>query len=258
MLSSCILSIGKEIISGIINDTNSFFISSKLTAIGIYNRYIIALDDEEQDIIDCFKRCLDKVDIVISTGGLGPTFDDITIQSVAKALNKKLILSENSYKRIEKFYLNLFKEGKIDYPEMNDKRKKMAYVPEGAVELDNKTGAASGIYIKENKKHIFCLPGVPKEFKPMFEFEVLSILKKMSSGVTINRTYEFSINDETVLSKAVDKIITMSDVYIKSLPTGFDSDTMGVRFTASGKDEKECLKKIESAKNSLKAVLNEF
>ncbi len=255
MLSSCVLSIGKEIISGIINDTNSFYIASRLSAFGIYNRYIVSLDDIKDEIEDGMLHYLDRVDILITTGGLGPTFDDITLFSVASALNKKLIFSKNAYNHIKQFYDSLYKTGKIKSNEMNDKRKKMAYLPENAIELYNSTGAAFGAYINEKGKRIFCLPGIPKEMKPMFDNEVLPIIKQLSTGVTISKTYEFSINDETLLGQFIDKIKN-SDVYIKSLPTGFDSKSMGVRFTASGNNEFECLKKIELAKNRLADAIN--
>ena len=257
MLSSCVLSIGKEIVNGSINDTNSFYLSSQLTSIGIYNRYIVAVDDDEIDITENFLYCLSKVNIIITTGGLGPTFDDITVASIAKALKRKMVLSENAYKKIEAFYERLFEENRIPSKGMNVKRKKMAYVPENSIELENRVGAAPGVYIKEKNKHIFCLPGVPKEMKSMFESGVLPVLKGMSEGITISRTYEFEINDETVLTQAVDAVMS-EDVYIKSLPAGFDSKTMGVRFTVSGKNESECLKKIEAAKNNLERILYEF
>jgi len=257
MLFSCVISIGKEIVNGSINDTNSFYLSSKLTSIGVNNRYIIAIDDDERDIIENFLYYLNRVDIVITTGGLGPTFDDMTVVSIAKALKRNMVLSKDAYKKIETFYKRLFEEKKITSKDMNVKRKKMAYIPENSIELENRVGAAPGVYIKEKNKHIFCLPGVPNEMKFMFERSVLPILKGMSEGVTISRTYEFEINDETVLTQAVDAV-KAGDVYIKSLPAGFDSKTMGVRFTTSGKNESECLKKIETVKNNLERILYEF
>ena len=257
MLSSCVISIGKEIVNGSINDTNSFYLSSQLTSTGIYNRYIVAVDDDERDITENFLYYLSRVDIIITTGGLGPTFDDITVASIAKALKRKMVLSKEAYKKIEVFYKRLFEENKIDSKDMNVKRKKMAYIPENSIELENGVGAAPGVYIKEKNKHIFCLPGVPKEMKSIFETGVLPVLKSMSEGVTISRTYEFEINDETILTQAVDAVMS-EDVYIKSLPAGFDSKTMGVRFTVSDKNESECLKKIETAKNNLERILYEF
>ncbi len=254
MLSSCVLSIGKEIVTGIITDTNSSYIASNLTSIGISNRFIVSTDDDEKDIIETFSYFLDKVDVLITTGGLGPTFDDITLACVAKALGRKLILSEKSYKKIEEFYNNLYEQGKIDSPGMNPKREKMAYIPEGAIELENSVGAASGIYIKQKEKHIFCLPGVPSEMKPMFENHVMPVLRSLSSGCILSKTYEFEINDESVLGEFVDKLSHLG-VHIKSLPTGFDSKRMGVRFTVQGSSEEECLRKIEDAKNQLISLL---
>ncbi len=255
MLFSCILSIGKEIVSGYIQDSNSAYIASYLTEIGINNRYIVSVDDEENDIKESIEHYLDKVDLLITTGGLGPTFDDITLPSLAKSIKKKLIFSQNSYNHIKQFYENLYKLGKIDSYEMNEKRVKMAYIPETSIELENTEGAASGIYIKHNSKHIFCLPGIPKEMKPMFENQVLPIVRQLSNSVIVTRTYEFEINDETILGTFIDKIKNQN-LHIKSLPTGFDSKTMGVRFTAYGKTNEECISAIEDAKNRLSRDLS--
>ncbi len=254
MLSSCILSIGKEIVTGIINDTNSTYIASRLSSIGILNRFIASTDDDENDIIETFLYFLDRVDIVITTGGLGPTFDDMTVPSVAKALGKRLILDREAYEKIREFYASLYREGKIDSAQMNPKREKMAYVPEGSKLLRNRTGAAPGIYMEINGKHVFCLPGVPSEMKPMFDKEVFPILSNLSDGVIVSKTYEFEINDESKLGEYVDKLKD-SGVYIKSLPAGFDSPVMAVRFTTRCKEEAECLKRIEYVRAELEKML---
>ncbi|AEA34015.1 competence/damage-inducible protein A [Hippea maritima] len=256
MLKSAVISVGKEIVSGITQDTNSYFISSCLSRIGIYNRFVLSCDDKAQDIIDTVKFCLNKVDIVITTGGLGPTFDDITIESVATALGKGLYLDSEALKFIHDFYTKLYQEGKIETGGINEKRMKMAYLIEGCKPLKNSIGAAWGVYVKQDKKHLFCLPGIPKEMKPMFEKEVLPVLRKLSNSTMIVKNYDVPINDESVLGEAIDKVMKKYPVYIKSLPIGFESSIMSVRFTAYAQTEDEAKKRIEEAKKELVNLLN--
>jgi len=254
-MRSAVLSIGREIISGITLDTNSHFISAYLYRLGIENRFILSLDDRKDDIVDGVHYVLSKVDVVITTGGLGPTFDDITLESVALALNRGLYLDKDALDFIKDFYTKLHKEGKIENPGLNEKRKKMAYLIEGSKPLKNSVGAAWGVYVEDNGKHIFCLPGVPKEMKPMFEDEVVPILKNLTNRVSVVRELTFNINDESVLGNFIDKVMKSHDVYIKSLPTGFDSKTMNVRFTAFGKTEEEANDRIGAAVLELKKLL---
>ncbi len=254
-MKSAVLSIGKEIVSGVTLDTNSHFIVAYLYRLGIENSFILSLDDRKNDIVDALHFILPRVDVIITTGGLGPTFDDITLESVAEALNRNLYLDSDAVRFIEDFYTRLYKEGKIDNPGLNEKRKKMAYLIEGCKPLKNSVGAAWGVYVEDHGKHIFCLPGVPREMKPMFENEVLPILKGLTNRVSVVKEILFNINDESVLGNFIDRVMKSHDVYIKSLPTGFDSKTMNVRFTAFGKTEEEANKKIENAALELEKLL---
>ncbi len=255
-MKSTVISIGKEIISGITLDTNSFFIASYLSRLGFYNRFLLSVDDIEQDIIDTIHYALSKADIIITTGGLGPTFDDITLEAVAKALNRKIYLDKDALEFIENFYTKLFKEGKIDSPGINEKRKKMAYLIDGCKPLKNSVGAAWGVYVEDEGKHIFCLPGVPKEMKPMFENEVVPVLEKLSDKVLITKEFTVDTNDESILGEYIDKVMKNLDVYIKSLPEGFEGKKMKVRFTSYGKNKEEALEKINKAYKSLVEFIN--
>ena len=257
-MESAVFSIGKEIVEGIITDTNSAYISSYLYRMGFDNRFILSVDDKKKDIISSIDFVMDKVDVIVTTGGLGPTFDDITLESVAEALNKGVYLDRDVLDFIDSFYTRLYHEGKIESPGLNEKRKKMAYLIEGSKPLKNSVGAAWGVYVEKNGKHIFCLPGVPKEMKPMFENEVVPILKNLTNKVSVVKEVAFDINDESVLGNFIDKVMKSHNVYIKSLPLGFDDKIMNVRFMAFGKNQIEGLKKIESAIETLKKFIESY
>ncbi len=254
-MKSAVFSIGKEIVSGIVLDTNSTYVSSYLYHMGFDNRFILSVDDKKEDIISSINFVFDKVDVIITTGGLGPTFDDITLESVAKALNRKMYLDKEALDFIDNFYTRLYDEGKIDSPGLNEKRKKMAYLIEGSKPLKNGVGAAWGVHVEKDGKHIFCLPGVPKEMKPMFENEVVPVLKSLTNKVSVIKEIAFGINDESVLGNFIDKVMKSHDVYIKSLPSGFDNKLMNVRFIAFGKNQAEGIEKIELAIKSLKKFI---
>ncbi len=254
-MKSAVFSIGKEIVSGVITDTNSAFISSYLYRMGFDNRFILSVDDKKEDIISSINFVIDKVDVIITTGGLGPTFDDITLESVAEALNRETYLDKEALNFIDNFYTKLYSEGKIESPGLNEKRKKMAYLIEGSKPLKNSIGAAWGVYVEKDGKHIFCLPGVPKEMKPMFENEVVSVLRNLTNKVSVIKEIFFDVNDESVLGNFIDKVMKSYDVYIKSLPSGFDDKKMNVRFMAFGRDQAEGLRKIDLAVKALKELV---
>lgn len=172
MSTSSVLTIGSEIMSGLIQDTNFTFIAKFLNNLGIKVIKKVSVSDNIDNISSALNYCYDS-DIIFLIGGLGPTGDDITREAVAKFLNKKLIFNENQWLKI----VNFFKD--INKP-LFESNKKQAEIIEGANFIENINGTAPGMYYKDNEKNkiLFLLPGPPKENIPMIKNYVLNILKE--------------------------------------------------------------------------------
>jgi len=256
-MKSVVFGIGRELITAQIKDTNTYYIVLNLTQIGIDNNAIVFLDDSIDDIVGQINYYKDKVDLIITTGGLGPTFDDLTLQAVSVAFNVSLELNKEALESIRLFYQNLYKEGKISDELLNDNRKKMAYIPKNAKLLRNLVGAAPGVYIKLNNLHLVCLPGVPTEMQAMFDNEVKPILEKISTPLyTHVQTFEYNINDESKLAPLTKVVTQQTGVYLKTLPTGFSTNKMGIRFTAKAPTKQLAQSSINEAKKLFEELLS--
>lgn len=235
-----ILTIGDELLSGSTVDSNSAFIAQKLTERGYWVKRKTTVGDDISDIVAVMGEILErKPDVLVISGGLGPTHDDVTVAAVARALKRGLILSEEALKRIERFYRGLYEKGLIDDPSINEARKKMAYIPEGAEILENDVGAAPGLYLVERGVKIFVLPGMPREMKAMLKNEVLP---RLGERKFIQRKLLAEITDESKLAPLLIETLERFDVRIHSSPKGFGRYVGIILF---GTDEKV----IEKAKS---------
>jgi len=214
-MKTWILTIGNELLVGRILDTNSNWLSKQLTRMGYHVDRIIILPDREDAIVETFQEAYKKCDVIILTGGLGPTYDDITSYSLSKALNKRWILNQEALEmvkeRLRKFNLDL-----------NEYRIKMAKMPEGATPLENRVGVAPGIFLKEDDKLIFALPGVPDEMKHIFAEHVRKILlQHISREYYVEEKITFRGYPESSLAPILENIASKyENAYIKSHPQG--------------------------------------
>ncbi|MCK4385874.1 MAG: competence/damage-inducible protein A, partial [candidate division Zixibacteria bacterium] len=161
-----IITIGDEILYGQIADTNSPFIAEKLTAEGIEVVFSTSVGDDVNKITEAVNTARSRADVIIATGGLGPTSDDLTKKAVVKVFKRNLVFHEKILKEIEKSFEN---RG-LSMPKINQNQ---ALIPQGAKSLANRWGMAPGIFIEEGNSLFFALPGVPLEMKWMLENEVL-------------------------------------------------------------------------------------
>jgi molybdenum cofactor synthesis domain-containing protein len=171
--SACIVSIGTELVRGIVQDTNSSWIASRLVELGFDVRRIVIVPDELGEIKWALISCLEVGDVVITTGGLGFTSDDITLQGASEALGSPLVLSEEALEMIKS------KVGQVE-----PRYLKAAYLPRGSRPLYNRVGISPGVHIVLGNKNIFILPGVPVEMKAVFEDHVVNILSRQSSLIS--------------------------------------------------------------------------
>ena len=170
MLKSEIIAIGSELLTPFRSDTNSLYVTRSLEERGIKVVAKSIIGDVLQDIVRAFSIAFDRSDIIIITGGLGPTVDDLTRDALSEFLNVKLVLDEKVLQSIA----DRFNVRGIRMPEIN---KKQAMVPEGAVVLENHNGTAPGLFLETRGKQVFLLPGPPFEMEPMWEKYALPRLK---------------------------------------------------------------------------------
>ena len=153
-VNAAILIIGNEILSGRTQDTNTSTLATWLNSIGVKVNEVRVVPDDEKIIIDTLNLLWKRYNYVFTTGGIGPTHDDITAESVSKAFNRKYQIHKEAFKLLEAYY----KPG-----EFNEGRQKMVWMPEGAELILNPTSGAPGF----NVDNVFCLPGVPSILKSM-------------------------------------------------------------------------------------------
>ncbi|MFH1045634.1 MAG: competence/damage-inducible protein A [Candidatus Omnitrophota bacterium] len=170
-----IISIGTELLLGKIVNTNAPYLSKALASLGINVYYQTTVGDNTERLYLAFKRGLHRSHIVITTGGLGPTVDDLTLEAIAQVLKKKLILNQQILKEIREH----FQKRHIVMPRENIRQ---ALLPEGARLIKNELGTAPGLIIPLEKKVLIALPGVPSEMEPMVKHDVIAYLKKHFSG----------------------------------------------------------------------------
>lgn len=176
MISTKLITIGDELLIGQVVDTNSAWIGQHLNEIGISINKIVSIKDNEADIL---KELDDpKMDIILVTGGLGPTNDDITKTTVAKFFNTELVFDQKYYNDLEVF-LDLMGL------KMNHLNKDQAMVPKGCNVIPNTKGTAPGMHLIKEKQHFFFMPGVPMEMKNMMSSHILSYLKEQFDLKTV-------------------------------------------------------------------------
>lgn len=244
-----ILSIGTEILLGDIVNTNAQFLSKALADLGIDVYYQSVIGDNEERILKAFKEGFERADIIVTTGGLGPTQDDLTKELAAKYFNKELYLHKSTLEWI-KDYL------KIKDEEVLESNKKQAYIPEESIILENKNGTAPGLIINESNKILIILPGPPKEMKAMFNDKVLEYLSDLTGYIIKSKTLRFLGIGESIIAKKVDNIIKNSKNPTVA-PYAKDYEAI-LRITAKDKNEEICNKLIEEKCNEIKEILGEY
>jgi len=200
-----IIAIGTELLEGKVSDTNTNFIAGNLTDLGFNVNYITMVRDNKSEMVKSIKNSLNRADIIITTGGLGPTADDITREAVAEATECPLYENREVREEIEEY----FKNRKHEITENNYRQAKL---PKGAVPLHNKQGTAPGILLDADNYIIISLPGVPPEMENLFFKEVIPYLKKLNpkKNTVIKFLNLFGIG-ESRLETEIDDIIKNSE-----------------------------------------------
>lgn len=200
-----ILAVGTELLMGQIANTNAQYISSKLPNVGIGVYYHDVVGDNPERLKQCLALALSRSDIVILTGGLGPTQDDLTKETVAEAVNRKLVLDQQSLDKMTAYFTGSNRK-------MTQNNIKQAYLPEGSIIIRNKNGTAPGCIIEEGDKIIIMLPGPPSEMKPMFNESVMPYFAAKSEFKLVSRFLRiFGIGESAMEDMLIDLIDTQTN-----------------------------------------------
>ncbi|HUG36069.1 MAG TPA: molybdopterin-binding protein, partial [Candidatus Limnocylindrales bacterium] len=161
-----VLTIGDELLRGEIVDSNKSLLSERLLALDIETHFHTSVRDDPDDMRDAFLRAASRSGLVLVSGGLGPTRDDLTIEILARTFGRKLLLHRPSLEALRAFFVRFGRD-------MTANNEKQAWLPEGAEALPNPIGTAPGCMLEEGKTLFFCMPGVPRELERMMDEQVL-------------------------------------------------------------------------------------
>ncbi len=199
--SAEILCIGTELLMGDIVNTNAAYIAKEMAALGINLYYQSVVGDNPQRLKESLALAFSRVDTVITTGGLGPTYDDLTKETIADYFGQKLVLHQPSYDRLCAYFAR-------NNREMTENNKKQAFMPERCTVLENPNGTAPGCCIEQDGKTLIMLPGPPREMKPMFDHWAVPILTKDSEYTLVSKNlYFFGIGESTLESRLKDLMV---------------------------------------------------
>ncbi len=231
-----IICVGNELLYGDALNTNTQYLSQQMAELGIDVRYQMVVGDVEEDLISAIKMASDRVDVVLFTGGLGPTYDDMTKETVAKALGEEMVLDEIALSQVKGYFDRAGRE-------MKDSNIKQAYRPEGGICLKNDNGTAPGVYIEKNDTHYFLLPGPPIEMKPMFEKSVKPVLVAKADYVIASKLFGLAGIGESSLVGEIGHI--MDDSVNPRVAPYAKTGVVNIRVTAKGRTEEEAYAMVE-------------
>lgn len=231
MLSAEIIAIGSELLTPEKTDTNGLWLTGKLNEIGIDVKLKTIVGDDSMRLEETIKDSVKRSDVVITTGGLGPTEDDITRTSSAKAIGRELVFHEDIVENLRV----RFRAWGREMPEIN---KRQAYVIEGAEILPNPNGSAVGMSVKIGEKFLIILPGPPRENQPMFNNFVFQKLKEKAGEVVFRkRILKVSGLGESAIDEAIAPIYSAYENVSTSIL--FNKSEVEVHLTAQGKTDSE-------------------
>lgn len=248
-----IIAVGNELLIGRIANTNAQWLAAELTLLGAQVERITMLGDDSEKISDGIRESLRRRPAwIITSGGLGPTFDDLTLQGVARALRTGLELNQAALAMIKKTYRKLVREGRLPRFELTEARLKMAMLPRKSRPLENRVGTAPGVLVSRGGTRIACLPGVPQEMQHVFENRLSPILRKHLPKPEKSEAEALisGLVESALAPFIVDLMKKYPGLYIKSHPRGFEGGVSKIllHMTLSG------LKKPEGRKTMRRIV----
>ncbi|WP_299175913.1 CinA family nicotinamide mononucleotide deamidase-related protein [uncultured Chryseobacterium sp.] len=231
MEKAVLITIGDEILSGNTVDTNSNFIAAELKNIGIKVVRIITISDEIEIIKNTLNNAFEDADLIITTGGLGPTRDDKTKKALAEFFNDEIALDETTFEHLRKY---MEKRGRLEILERN---REQAFVPTKSIVFQNYFGTAPCMMMEQEGKLCFCLPGVPYEVKPLIKDQIIPYIKeRFSLNYISTRIVSVVGIPESILADMIEKweLSLPMNITLSYLPVG---TRVKLRLTATGTDD---------------------
>ena len=250
-IKSQVICIGNEILLGHIKNTNASYISKNLSDVGIKTTRQLSISDDPEDIICSIKKSLMDSDVVVLSGGLGPTVDDLTLECISRALNKRLILRKEVANHIKRH----FAKRKLNMPANNLRQ---AFIPEGARYILNNIGSAPGLIIPLQQKVLIALPGVPFELYPMFKKTILPYLIKRfrPDRIIKSRVIKITGLPESKVNEKIEDILKISgSVQMGIYP---HPEEITVKITVTEKSRKKADTVIKKIENKIKTRLKDY
>jgi len=244
-----IISVGTEILLGDIVNTNAQYISKKLADMGILVYHQSVVGDNGGRLKEAYEKAFERVDIVIATGGLGPTKDDITKEVAAEHFSRELVLDEDSLQVMEEYFISRNQA-------ITGGNKKQAYFPKGSIILKNPNGTAPGCIIEEDGKILILMPGPPREMEPMLKNEVIPYLRKYQDGVLISKVLRICGIGESHMEDMIKDIVEK-----QSNPTVAPYAKAGeviLRITARARTEEEAKELIAPVEKEIRKDLGDY
>lgn len=244
-----IIAVGTELLLGQIPNTNAQILSNALQEIGIDVYFHTCVGDNRERLMDIFKTGFTRSDIIILTGGLGPTRDDLTKETVASYLNLSLKVDKYSLDKMKSFFAHRGKP-------ITKNNYKQALIPEGAHAIENKKGTAPGVLLNNDGKIIVMLPGPPTEMEPMLKEVVIPYLSQRCSSTIFSRVLKFYGIGESALEQELQDLISQ-----QTNPTIAPLAKMGevtIRLTAKAKDRMTAQKFIKPVEDEIIKRVGDF
>ena len=244
-----LISVGTELLLGNIVNTNTQFLAEKCALLGLSMYHQVTVGDNRERLTQVIRTALDRSDIVILTGGLGPTEDDLTKEVCAEVMGFSLAEDPHTRQMIESYFKNNI------YKEIPDNNWKQAIVPQGAIVLDNHNGTAPGLILEKDNKTVILLPGPPNELIPLFNEQVYPYLEKLRPEVIRSQMVKVcGIGESQVEDKLLDLIDSQTN---PTIATYAKTGEVHLRITASAATTEEADSMIKPVVKEIKKRLGD-
>jgi len=243
-----LIAVGTELLLGSIANTNAQFLSRELSTLGINVFYHTVVGDNPERLQHAVEIARNRADIIITTGGLGPTCDDLTKQTIASSFGKELAFHEPSARKLESYFERLGRT-------LTENNYQQAWLPEGCQVLENDSGTAPGCAFSVDGRLVIMLPGPPSECQAMFQKQVIPLLSSLSDGMIVSRTLRvYGIGESAAESLLRDQMNTLKN---PTLAPYAKAGEVELRITAKSDTEEEADRLIAPVEEAVREILGD-